>query len=182
VRRRVSLPLGINVLRNDGQSALAVAHAAGAQFIRVNVLCGARVTDQGLLEAVAAELLRERAWLGASVKILADVDVKHSAPLVRRPIEEEAEETLERGGADGLIVSGTATGKPADAAQLRAVRSVARAAPVLVGSGITADNAADYLDSSDGLIVGTWLKRDGRAANPVDPQRVRMLIERLARG
>src|SRR4051812_32156631 len=85
VRRRFDLPLGVNVLRNDGQSALAVAHAAGAQFVRVNVLCGARVADQGVLAAIAHDLLRDRAMLGAAgVKILADVDVKHSAPLARR--------------------------------------------------------------------------------------------------
>ena len=87
VRRRFpGLPLGINVLRHDGRSALAVAHAAGAQFVRVNVLCGARVTDQGLLEGIAHDLLRDRSTLGAreSVRIFADVDVKHSAPLAAR--------------------------------------------------------------------------------------------------
>ena len=84
VRRRFALPLGINVLRNDGQSALAVAHASGAQFIRVNVLCSARVADQGVIGAISHDLLRDRAMLGADVKILADVDVKHSAPLAAR--------------------------------------------------------------------------------------------------
>src|SRR5438067_2116303 len=38
-----NLPLGINVLRNDGLSALSIAHAVGADYIRVNVLCGARL-------------------------------------------------------------------------------------------------------------------------------------------
>ena len=81
-RRRFDIPLGINVLRNDGRAALAVAHAAGAQFIRVNVLAGARVTDQGVLEGVAHELLRDRRLLRAEeTRILADVNVKHSAPL-----------------------------------------------------------------------------------------------------
>src|SRR5688572_18655907 len=90
-------PLGINVLRNDGCSALAVAHAAGAQFIRVNVLCGARVADQGILQGIAHDLLRERAVLGASaVRIFADVDVKHSAPLAARPLADEVADTLHR--------------------------------------------------------------------------------------
>jgi uncharacterized protein len=86
------------VLRNDGCSALAVAQAAGAQFIRVNVLCGARVTDQGIVQGIAHELLRERATLGAtSVKIFADVDVKHSAALAPRSIANEVEDTIHRG-------------------------------------------------------------------------------------
>jgi hypothetical protein len=176
LRRRFPVPLGINVLRNDGRSALAIAQAAGAQFIRVNVLCGARLTDQGILEGIAPRLLRDRAQLGEDVKILADADVKHSAPLALRPIEEEAEEMLDRGGADGLIVSGAATGRPTDPAQLRAVRSASRGAPVLVGSGVTAENAAQYLDCADGVIVGTWLKRDGDVSQPVDAERVRALM------
>ena len=180
IARSFSIPLGINVLRNDAQSALAVAHAAGARFIRVNILCGARVTDQGLIQGVAARLLRDRAELRAEVRILADVDVKHSAPLAARPIEEEAEETLHRGGADALIVSGTATGRPADAATLGRVRAAAGGSPVFVGSGVTADSAAEYLQHADGIIAGTWLKRDGLVANPVDPDRVKALVGRVA--
>src|SRR5688500_11931771 len=88
VRRLVpNLPLGINVLRNDGLSALAVAHAIEADYIRVNVLCGARVADQGILQGIAHELLRLRVELRAdAIKIFADVDVKHSAPLAERPL------------------------------------------------------------------------------------------------
>lgn len=182
VRRRFSLPLGINVLRNDGQSALAVAAAVGAEFIRVNVLCGARVTDQGIIEGIAHDLLRDRAQLGAPVKILADVDVKHSAPLAPRPIEEEARETLERGGADGLIVSGSATGAAADLGQAACVRIAARGAPVFLGSGITAETLPACLDAADGFIVGTWLKRDAVTTNPVDPARVRELMRQHACG
>src|SRR5437762_10540190 len=108
VRRAVpQLPLGINVLRNDGLSALAVADAVGASYIRVNVLCGARIADQGLLQGIAHELLRLRTELAAgSIKIFADVDVKHSAPLAARPIADEVDDTLHRGMADALIVSG----------------------------------------------------------------------------
>src|SRR5688572_15960015 len=89
------LPLGVNVLRNDGLSALAVAHAAGADFIRVNVLCGARVADQGIIQGIAHDLLRDRAALGATgVRILADVDVKHSSPLgAARGIADEVADT-----------------------------------------------------------------------------------------
>ena len=182
IRRRIPLPLGVNVLRNDGQAALAVAAAVGAEFIRVNVLCGARVTDQGIVEGIAHSLLRRRAALRAErVRILADVDVKHSASLANRPIEEEAEETLHRGGADALIVSGRATGHAADPRQVLAVKLAAGEAPVLVGSGVTAETVAECLAAADGAVVGTWLKRDGRVENPVDPVRVETFV-RAARG
>ncbi len=181
VLRRFDVPLGINVLRNDGSSALAVAHAAGAQFIRVNVLCGARVTDQGVIEGRAHEILRARRLLGADdVRILADVDVKHSAPLgTPRPIEDEVADLLERGGADAIVVSGSATGRPTDLEQLRRVHAAACGAPVFVGSGVTPESIGTLAAHADGFIVGTALKMDGVATNPVDPARVRALLSAL---
>jgi membrane complex biogenesis BtpA family protein len=168
----------MNVIRNDGSSALAVAYAAGARFIRVNVLCGARVTDQGIIEGIAHNLLRERASLAAAhIAIFADVNVKHSAPLAARPVEDEVQDLLYRGGADALIVSGAATGRPADLSELETVHSAAAGAPVFVGSGVTAETLAALWPYCNGFIVGSALKRDGRADQPVDAQRVRRLME-----
>lgn len=178
VRRRFPMPLGINVLRNDGCSALAVAHAVGAEFIRVNVLCGARVTDQGVIQGIAHRLLRQRAELGADqLRILADVDVKHSAPLgPPRPIEDEVADTLVRGGADAVIVSGRGTGQATDVDVLRRAKAAAGAAPVFVGSGVTVQAIAALAPHADGFIVGTAFKADGCATNPVDPVRVKALM------
>jgi membrane complex biogenesis BtpA family protein len=174
VRRAVpQLPLGINVLRNDGLSALAVAAAVGASFIRVNVLCGARLADQGIIQGIAHELLRERAILNAThVRIFADVDVKHSVPLGPVTIEAEVEDTLVRGLADALVVSGTGTGKATDPGHVERVKRVAGAAPVYIGSGADERTVASYLPHADGFIVGTAFKRDGKASNPVDADRV----------
>jgi uncharacterized protein len=180
IRRRFDLPLGINVLRNDGRSALAIAHAARAQFVRVNVLCGARVTDQGLIQAIAHDLLRDRALLGAtSVKIFADINVKHSAPLAARPIDEEVEELLNRGGADTLIVTGTTTGRPVELDELLRVRAAAKKGLIFGGSGVTPESLPSYLPFLDGFIVGTSLKRDGLTSNPVDLDRVKRLVQQL---
>lgn len=182
VRQRFALPLGINVLRNDGQSALAVAHAAGAQFIRVNVLCSARVADQGVIGSIAHDLLRDRAILGADVKVLADVDVKHSAPLAARALADEAADTLLRGLADGLIVSGSGTGKSTDPAHVEAAQSAARAAgdfPVFVGSGVTAGTIGAFLPHAHGFIVGTAFKPNGDPRQPVDVVRVKALMAAL---
>ena len=180
VRRHFpQLPLGINLLRNDGRSALAVAHATGAQFIRVNVLCGARVADQGILHGIAHDLLRDRAMLRAerSIKILADVDVKHSAPLAPRPLEDEVSDTLHRGLADGLIVSGTGTGRATDPGHVAAARAAAAGkAPVFVGSGVTVRSLPEYLPHADAFIVGSAFKPGSDPAQPVDVGRVRELI------
>ncbi len=181
VRARCALPLGVNCLRNDALAALAVAHAADAAFIRVNVLCGARVTDQGVIEGAADRLLRERARLGATaIRILADVDVKHSSPLGGpRPLADEVADLLVRGGADAVVVSGAGTGRPIDDAQLDAVRAAAGTAPVWVGSGVDAETVAGLVGRADGVIVGTALKLAGEPRAAVDPERVRDLIARL---
>ena len=161
VRQAVpDLPLGINVLRNDGCSALAIAIAVDAQFIRVNVLTGAMVTDQGIIEGCAAPLLRQRKALQAPIAILADVDVKHAAPLAPLDPAQSARDTLYRGHADALIVSGTGTGQPTDPATLAAVQSAVPQAKVLIGSGITAENL--HLFDAYAFIVGTALKENGK--------------------
>jgi membrane complex biogenesis BtpA family protein len=180
VRRHVDLPLGINVLRNDGRGALAVAHACGASFIRVNVLCGARVTDQGLVQGIAHDLLRERATLAAAdVKIFADVDVKHSAPLAARPLKDEVDDLIERALADAVVVSGAGTGKATDPAKALLVKQAAPNTPVFIGSGITPETIDEFLDSADGFIVGTALKETGVATNPVELARVKALMSKV---
>ena len=173
---------GVNVLRNDARTALAVGAVTGADFLRVNVLCGARVTDQGVIEGEAATLLRERQLFHVEqLQIWADVDVKHSAPLAPRPIAEEVADTVRRGLADTLIVSGGGTGLPTDPAKVKAVRKAAGShVPILVGSGVDPESAPELLRHASGLIAGTWLKEDGDVARPVDPKRVRRLAEVVA--
>lgn len=178
VRRVTSLPLGINMLRNDGQSALAVAVVVGAQFIRVNVLCGARVTDQGIVTGIAHDLLRERRQLGADhIRIFADVDVKHSAPLGVRSLVDETRDLIERGGADAVIVSGSATGQPTSAADSQTIQSAAGRTPVFIGSGATLETVAALKPHCHGFIVGTHFKRDGVVSAPVDPERVKRFVD-----
>ena len=176
----VDCPFGVNVLRNDAEAALAVAAATGGSFVRVNVHTGASVTDQGVLEGNAYETLRLRDRLDADVAVLSDVDVKHATSLGERDVHAVATETIDRGLADGLVVSGPATGEPAESEQLLTVLDArddaTRDVPVLLGSGVTADNARDLLELADGAMVGTAVKRDSETSNPVDPERVRSLV------
>lgn len=182
VRAQIDLPLGINVLRNDGCGALAVAHASGAHFIRVNVLCGARVADQGLIQGIAHDLLRQRQILGANaIKIFADVDVKHSAALAERPLEDEVDDLVHRALADAIVVSGAGTGKATDPEKARRVKAAAPETAVFIGSGITTGTVEKFAGQADGFIVGTALKQDGVATNPVELQRVKELMRRMGR-
>ena len=169
--------IGLNVLRNDGCSALAIAAATDASFIRVNVLSGARLTDQGIIQGIAHDLLRLRKQLSAeSVAILADVDVKHSASLAERPFAHEIEDVIQRGHADAIIVSGNATGTSVDNSQLAEAVEVAGSTPVFIGSGATAESIRKSANQASGFIVGTSVKHDGIVHKPVDKERVKEIV------
>ncbi len=178
VRQQTKLPVGVNVLRNDAQSAMAIAAAADLQFIRVNVLIGTSVTDQGLLSGQAHLVARKRQQLHAeNVLIFADLRVKHAAPLVERELAQEIDDLFERALADAIIVSGTGSGKPVDANFLRDVKKIAGERPVLIGSGLNVENAKALLTVADGAIVGSSIKIDGKIQNRVDEKRTRRLLE-----
>ena len=179
-----SVPVGVNVIHNGWQAELAIAVAAGLDFIRVCILTGARLWDTGELDhGSAANLLRRRKELDAErIKLFADVDKKHSVPFPGLDLETHIEWT-EFYRADALIVSGRMTG---DAPPLDKVRRAKETAtrPILMGSGTTAENIAAFLNYADGAIVGSSLKTDGVAENPVDVERVRryMAAVRSVRG
>jgi uncharacterized protein len=167
IQREVRIPFGVNVLRNDALSALAIAAATRAAFIRVNVHTGVMITDQGIIEGDAYATLRKRASLTPNTLLFADYLVKHATPLG----ETSPKDLRERGFADAIIVTGAATGAAADPSRLRMLREAIPDAPLVVGSGLTAANASQFADA-DAAIVGTSLKRDGR----IDPQRVEALV------
>lgn len=177
----VSLPIGINVLRNDARSAMAIASCVKAEFIRVNVLTGVMATDQGLIEGKAHELLRYRRELGSDVKILADVLVKHARPLGSPNLTVAVQDTIERGLADGVILSGWATGSPPSIEDLELAKAAANETPVFIGSGASWENISTLMQAADGVIVSSSLKRHGRRDQPVDPIRVSQFVEATRR-
>ena len=177
----VTLPVGINVLRNDAQSAIAIATCVSAQFIRVNVLTGIMATDQGLIEGQAHQLLRYRRELGSDVKILADVLVKHARPLGSPNLTTAVQETIERGLADGVILSGWATGSPPTLEDLELASAAANGTPVFIGSGASWENISTLMQAADGVIVSSSLKRRGKIEQPIDPIRVSQFVEAARR-
>ncbi len=162
VVKAVNIPVGVSILRNCAPEAAAVAHAAGASFIRVNALAQAVVSDQGILEPVAYRLATAEALMRWSPYVMADVNVKHAAPLAPRPLREVIEETVLRGRADAVIITGTATGRPPTPEEVaEARRHTPEGADLVVGSGMTPENIRHYLSHAHGFIVGTYLKNRG---------------------
>ncbi len=176
VTRATRLPVGINVLRNDGPSALGIAVATGARFVRINVHTGVMATDQGLLTGKAHETIRLRARLNAEVAIFADVWVKHAAPFPGTELQQAAEDLYYRGLADALVVTGSGTGKPTDLARVDLLKRALPAAPLFIGSGISAETASEALAIADGAIVGSAIAHNGIAGRGIDPQRAAALI------
>ena len=177
LKNLVMLPVGINVLRNDAKSAMAIATCVDAQFIRANVLTGVMATDQGFIEGEAHQLLRYRRELGSKVGIMADVLVKHARPLGSPNLTTAVKETIERGLADGVILSGWATGSPPSIEDLELASAAAEGTPVFIGSGADWENVPELMKVADGVIVASSLKRGGRINETIDPVRVSQLIE-----
>jgi len=177
VRKATDLPLGIQILAGANESALAVALACGASFVRVEGFVFAHVADEGLIEASAGSLLRYRRAIGAEhIHVFADIKKKHSAHAITSDIDiVETARAAEFFSVDGVIISGVATGEPAKPEEVDAV-AAAVSVPTLVGSGITADNINQFA-SADAFIVGSSIKKDGRWWNQMDVERTRALVK-----
>ena len=177
VKRETGLVLGIQVLAAANREALAVALASGADFVRVEGFVFAHVADEGVIESCAGELLRYRRTIGAErVLVFADIKKKHSAHAITGDVSlVETAKAAELFLADGVIVTGPASGEEASPDE---VRDTARAVglPVLVGSGLSARNLARFGDAH-GFIVGSSLKRGGVWSNPLD----RAAVEAIGR-
>lgn len=184
LKQLVTVPIGINVLRNDAHSGLAIAACTGAEFIRVNVLTGVMATDQGLIEGDAYRIMRYRQALGSDIKVFADVLVKHATPV--GTINEETAlanavaDTIHRGLADAIIVSGGVTGEPPTQQDLAKAKAAAGKTPILIGSGATVDNISQLMHMANGVIVASSLKRWGQIEQPVDPHRVGQFIDEIS--
>lgn len=182
VVRNTSIPVGITVIHNGGRAALGIAKAAGAKFVRVCLYVGAAVWDTGEFDhGNAADLARIRKALYAEdIKFFVDVVKKHSVVFPGITLETHAI-WADFYLADAVIVTGRMTGEPPAPVEVRRVKEIVGDTPVLVGSGLTPDNAEKLLAYADGAIVGTYFKVNGLTQNPVDPERVRKLMEVVRR-
>ncbi len=180
VKSASGLPTGIQILAAANLEALAVAHTADLDFVRVEGYVFAHVADEGLIESSAARLLRYRKMLGAErVQVWADVKKKHAAHAITADVGLGAmAEAVAFMCGDAVIVTGNVTGQPpqlADVAEAKAHGSL----PVLLGSGVGAENIESFYAAADGFIIGSFFKTDGHWANTVDPRRVEQLMTRV---
>lgn len=182
VREEARVPSGVQILAAANTEALAVAHAAGLDFIRAEGFAFAHVADEGLIQSSAAELLRFRRAMGAErVRVWADVKKKHSSHAITADLSlGETAAAVEFMRGDAVIVTGSATGAPPRASDVAAAKSRCRL-PVVVGSGVTPENVAEFYADADALVVGSFFKRDGLWSNPPERERVGRMVEAVRR-
>ena len=178
IKKETGLKLGINVLRNDAKSALGIAMAVGAEFIRVNIHTGAAWTDQGLIQGDAYQTLLYKKQIGCSVEISADILVKHASSAGDWKLLDAAKDTLFRGGASSLIITGAATGAEVDWFGIKSLKEALPMAKLWIGSGMTPDLVAQASGLVDAVIVGTFFHQDGDIQKPLSVDRVRSFMER----
>ena len=177
IKRNFDVPIGINVLANAPITAFAIARATDSAFIRVNQWANAYIANEGFMEGRAAQAMRFRSALrGEGIKVFADSHVKHGSHSITsdRSIGELTRD-LDFFDVDAVIATGHRTG---DSATMEEIEEVANATslPVLVGSGVDADNIAQILTRASAVIVASSLKKDGVWWNPVDPEKVRSFV------
>ena len=177
VKRVSGLPVGMQILAAANKQALAAGLAAGVDFIRAEGFVFAHTADEGIIESGAGELLRYRKQISAeNVAVLTDIKKKHSShSLTADTGILETAKAAEFFLSDGVIVTGSATGEKPAAADLNALKNQLNI-PVIIGSGLTADNIESYFELANGFIVGSYFKTNGNWQNSVDPERVKQFL------
>ena len=179
ISNSLNIDIGINVLRNDGESALSIADSINASFVRINILSGTMYTDQGIIEGESNKLIKLKNSLSNNIEIYADVFVKHAVPPIGYTIENQAEELLLRSGADKIIITGDGTGKEINFEQLEKLREIVPKGQLVIGSGVNESNIKNYKNIADILIIGTGFKVEQNIAKPVDVNSVEKLIKMI---
>ncbi len=180
IKQKLGIYCGIQILAGANKAALAAAHSAGADFIRIEGFVFAHLADEGYIESSAAELLRYRKMIAAqNILIFTDIKKKHSAHALTTDISiAETAEAAEFFLSDGIIITGASTGKQADIEELKEVKNSVKL-PVLIGSGITAENIAEYYPHADAFIIGSYFKEEGNWQNPPEPKRIKKLLKEV---
>lgn len=180
IKKQVNLKCGIQILAGANKEALAAAHSANLDFVRAEGFVFGHLADEGFIESQAAELLRYRKLIGAeNIMIFTDIKKKHSSHAISNDttVEEHAH-AAQFFLSDGVIITGKSTGMQTDKQELIRVKQNC-SLPIIVGSGINADNITDYFPLADGFIVGSYFKIDGKWQNPPDKERIKKLLEKI---
>jgi uncharacterized protein len=178
LRPQIRVPFGVNLLW-DAKATIAVACATGAAFVR-EVFTGVFDTDMGVLAPDFGELAGYRRAIGADrVAIFANITPEFSRSVGNRTVADRAAGAAYM-GVDALLISGAAAGVGARLADIQEAKAAAAQTPVLANTGVTHETVEQVFGIADGAVVGTSLKVDGNTWNPVDPERVVAMMDKVS--
>lgn len=180
VKNLTKLPCGIQILAGANKEALAVAHAANMDFIRAEGFVFAHVADEGIIESCAGELLRYRKEIGAEdIAIFTDIKKKHSSHSITADVDiVETAKAAKFFMSDGVIITGNATGTTADLKEVEACHKEVKM-PVIIGSGVNFENVDKYLKNANGLIIGSYFKKDSYWENNLDREIIIKFMDKV---
>ncbi|MGB0838933.1 MAG: BtpA/SgcQ family protein, partial [Chitinophagales bacterium] len=178
IKSAINLPCGIQILAGANKAALAVAKAAQLDFVRVEGFVFGHVADEGWIDAQAGELLRYRRQIDAQhILVWTDIKKKHAAHALTQDVNLlETAHAAQFFRSDGVIITGSATGQATDLVALQTLQNKVKL-PIIIGSGITADNLPQYFSLADAFIVGSYFKENGHWANALNHERILRLME-----
>lgn len=179
--RKTSVRLGVSLQATSGTEEMSIASICGADFIRAESFVEMRMNSAGIMRNMCADIMRKKRALRSNVRVLADINVKHSHPLIQQPIDDLIHEAIEA-GADGIILTGLATGSAPTVTDAETYKKKCGDARLYIGSGVSAANVSELMQFADGVIIGSSIKKDGKVENPVDVERVKDFLRSLNNG
>ena len=177
IRKRFSGPIGIQMLEAANITSLEIAAESDLDYIRVEAFVFAHVGGSGVINGSAGKILRRRKELNAEhIKVFADVKKKHGSHSLTIDLDIKDEiMQAEFFLADGVIVTSQFTGLNPDKNDLIKAKNATKL-PVLIGSGMNANNISDYLPLADGFIVGSYFRKDGKFLEKLEPDRLKKFM------
>ncbi len=163
---------GVNIL-GDAEEAFLLARTYGARFIQIDSVCGHLETDRDEEYAEELKMLRKK----CDVVLLGGVRFKYQPICSGRSLKEDLLLGMER--CDAIVCTGEGTGIPTPIGKVQEFKSVLNDFPVIVGAGVTIDTVEETFRLADGAIVGSWVKDNHDAYNPVNEQYVELMSRKI---
>ncbi|KND51983.1 MAG: photosystem I assembly BtpA-like protein [Parcubacteria bacterium C7867-001] len=161
VTKQASIPVGVQMMLNDWKASFAIARAVDAAFTRLDVFVDDVTSEWGEIHPDPDQIMMYKKEIYPELFLCTDIQVKYKTMITPRPLEESARLALEK-GSDALVITGTATGVETPTEKLIAIRTAFPEVPIIIGAGLTAENAAEQLTYANGALVGTSIKTGDR--------------------
>lgn len=160
----------------DGIASLAVAEAAGSDFVRIeHTYTGVEIGYAGILEAECVDLCYFRKRLGSDIKVYVDIQERNYEKIGAKSVVNDSWDAIMNAFADGLFIGGSDTQE--SIGNYKKVREkLGDDIPIFLSGGSNAENIKDLLEYFDGVSVGSWIK-NGNMRNPIDPEKAKKFIK-----